>query len=166
MATLAPSVRASKQLWKPADESASVRTVWALVVSPELEARKPLLRTLEALQVDTVVCAARIQAEEILRRKAVDIIFCDEHLPDGGYSDLVHATCGSSGGPRVVVTTRTGDWDLYFAALDKGAFDVIRCPCYPQDVEMTIVRFLTEDGSQVPSTLEPISGESHLSSNA
>jgi DNA-binding NtrC family response regulator len=156
MLAFAPTVSVSKQLWKPADGSATARPVRALVVSPELELRKPLLRTLEALQVDITVCAARIQAQEILCRKPVDIIFCDDHLPDGSYSDLLSATCGSNG-PRLVVTTRTGDWDLYFAALDQGAFDVIRCPCYARDVQMTLVRLLTEDGSQVGNTSQSIS---------
>lgn len=35
------------------------RHVRALVVSPELEARKPLLRTLEELRLDTLVCSGR-----------------------------------------------------------------------------------------------------------
>ena len=96
------------------------------------------------------------QAEEILCRQAVDTIFYDDHLANS-YSDLVHATCGFSGRPRVVVTTRTGDSDLYFAALDKGAFDVIGVRATPQDVEMTIVRLLAEDGPQVPNASEPIS---------
>lgn len=156
MSALAPSVRVSAQLWRPAPNPIPRRRVRALVVSPELEVRKPLLRTLETLQVDMTVCTTRFQAQEILCTKPVDIIFCDEHLPDGTYSDLVHATCGSSTGPRVVVTTRTGDWDLYFAALEDGAFDVIRCPCFAQDVEMTIARLLTEDGSQVPNCPEAI----------
>lgn len=156
MAALAPSVRASVQLWKPAPNPIRNQHVRALVVSPELDDRKPLLRTLEALQVEIIVCTTRVQAEEIVVTKPVDIVFCDEYLPDGRYFDLVLATNGSSTGPRVVVTTRTGDWDLYFAALDEGAFDVIRCPCHAQDVEMTIVRLLTEHSSQIPSSPEPI----------
>jgi DNA-binding NtrC family response regulator len=146
MSALAPSVRASVELWKPAPSPGLGRRVRALVVSPELDIRKPLLQTLETMKVDSVVCATRVQAEEMLLTKPVDIVFCDENLPDGAYADLVHAISDLGTGPRVVVTTRTGDWDLYFAALEGGAFDVIRCPCYARDVEMTIARLLTEDG--------------------
>jgi DNA-binding NtrC family response regulator len=156
MSALAPSVRAPVQLWRRAPNPIPERRVRALVVSPELDIRKSLLRTLEALQVDMIVCATRVQAEEVLLAKAPDIVFCDEYLPDGTYADLVHAVCGSSAGPRVVVTTRTGDWDLYFAALEEGAFDVIRCPCYAQDVRMTITRLLTEDSAQAPNSSQPI----------
>jgi DNA-binding NtrC family response regulator len=102
------------------------------------------------------VCATRVQAEEMLGARLFDIIFCDEYLPDGTYFDLVQATCSSGIGPRVVVTTRTGDWDLYFAALEKGAFDVIRCPCYARDVEMTVARLWAEDRAPVRRTAQPI----------
>jgi DNA-binding NtrC family response regulator len=124
------------------------RHVRALVVSPELEVRKPLLRTLEELRVDTLVCSGRAQAEEVLSKQRVEIVFCDERLPDGCYSDLVHPNRSKQRVPRVVVTTRTGDWDLYFEALGKGAFDVIRCPCYATDVEMTIIRAVREEHGQ------------------
>src|SRR6516165_5689095 len=48
-----------------------------------------------------------------------------------------------------VVTTRTGDWDLYFEALGKGAFDVIQSPCYSTHVEMTITRVLREEEARL-----------------
>jgi DNA-binding NtrC family response regulator len=151
----APAVCVSVEQWKPAPNPALGHCIRALVVSPELEIRKALLRKLEALQVEMTVCATRAEAEQILGDKAFDIIFCDEYLPDGTYFELVQATCSSSAGTRVVVTTRTGDWELYFAALEKGAFDVIRCPCQAQDVEMTIARLWT-DGSPVQNCAQPV----------
>jgi DNA-binding NtrC family response regulator len=122
-----------------------VRHVRALVVSSQLEVSKPLLQTLESLRIDTIVCGGLVQAEEVLSKQTVDVVFCDDYLPDGSYSDLVRPEHWGDRVPRVVVTTRTGDWDLYFDALGKGAFDVIQCPCYAKDVEMTIVRVLREE---------------------
>jgi DNA-binding NtrC family response regulator len=55
--------------------------------------------------------------------------------------------------PRVAVTTRTSDWDMYFDALEKGAFDVIRCPCYSADVEITILRVLQEEDAETEQAL-------------
>src|SRR5438477_7421284 len=86
----------------------------ALLVSTDMDVRRPLLRTLEALSADVIVCSSRAQAEEVLSRQAVEIVFCDEHLPDGSYSDLIHSSGPDHGIPRVVVTTRTGEWELYF----------------------------------------------------
>ena len=123
----------------------SVRKVRALVVSPHLEVRRPLLRTLEALSADVTVCSTREQAEDVLSRQAFEIVFCDDHLPDGSYSDLIHAEHYDHRIPRIAVTTRTGEWELYFEAIAKGAFDVIRSPWYTPDVEMTVIRALREE---------------------
>jgi len=125
------------------------RQVRALIVSPLMEIRRPLLRTLEALSADVIVCSTRTQAEEVLSGQAVDVIFCDEHLPDGSYGDLLHAQHCERKVQRVVVATRTGEWDLYFEAVGKGAFDVIRSPWHPTDVEMALIRALREERQQV-----------------
>jgi DNA-binding NtrC family response regulator len=116
----------------------------ALLVSPDMEVRRPLLRTLEALSADVIVCSTRAQAEEVLSTQTVEIVFCDEHLPDGSYCDLIHSFDSDRRIPRVVVTTRTGEWELYFQATTKGAFDVIRSPWYATDVEMAVIRALRE----------------------
>src|SRR5260221_13019809 len=64
------------------------RIIRALVGSPHLEARRPRLRTREALCADVVLCATRGQAEDVLCRRAVERAFRDGHLPDGPYGDL------------------------------------------------------------------------------
>ena len=122
-----------------------VRKVRALVVSPHLEVRRPLLRTLETLSADVTVCSTREQAEDVLCRQAFEIVFCDHHLQDGSYSDLIHGKHYDHRIPRIAVTTRTGEWELYFEAIAKGAFDVIRSPWYAADVEMTVIRALREE---------------------
>ena len=51
-------------------ESATLqRHVRALVVGPNIEVRRALLRTLEALSRDVIVCSTQTQAEEVLRGK-------------------------------------------------------------------------------------------------
>jgi DNA-binding NtrC family response regulator len=120
------------------------RTIRALLVTPHLEVRQHLVRTLNALRVDVVACSTVSQAQEVLCANAVDIIFCDDHLADGRYSDLLQTIQPNGATPRVVVTTRTGEWELYFEAVGKGAFDVIRCPWHATDVEMVVLRALRE----------------------
>jgi DNA-binding NtrC family response regulator len=78
----------------------------------------------------------------VLARQEVDLVFCDEYLPDGSYSDLIHSNHWNHKIPRVVVTTRHGDWDLYFEALRKGAFDITRSPWHATDVEMLLIHAL------------------------
>lgn len=125
------------------------RCVHALVISPRLEVRKPLLRVLEALSADATSCLTKAQAEEVLAHQSFEIVFCDEHLPDGTYADLIHAEHFENKIPRLVVATRVGEWELYFDAMRKGAFDVIRAPWHATDVEMTIIRALHEEQAAV-----------------
>jgi DNA-binding NtrC family response regulator len=127
------------------------RHVRVLIVSPQMEVRRPLLRTLEALSTDVIVCSTRMQAEEVLAKQAVELVFCDEHLPDGSYADLIHAEHCEHRIPRIVVATRTGEWDLYFEAVRRGAFDVIRSPWHATDVEMAVIRALREDDKPAAS---------------
>ena len=123
--------------------------VRALVVASRLEDRQSLVRVLEAIPADVTVCSSRSQAEEVLSRQSFEIVFCDEQLPDGLYSDLLHVNRLGDKMPRIVVLTRSGDWELYFEAVNKGAFDVIRTPGYPTDVEMTVIRAVREDHRQI-----------------
>jgi len=127
------------------------RHIRVLIVSPNMEVRRSLLRTLEALSTDVVVCVTRAQAEEVLSTQTVEIVFCDEHLPDGSYCDLIRPSHCGHRTPHVVVTTRTGEWELYFQAMTKGAFDVIRSPWYATDVELAVIRALREADQPVAS---------------
>jgi DNA-binding NtrC family response regulator len=116
-----------------------------LVLTPNLEVRQPLLRTLDRLSADTIACSTRAQAEELLSQQEFALIFCDEHLSDGSYQDLVHSPGSVRKAPPLVVTTRTGEWDLYFKALAKGAFDIVRAPWHATDIEMILIRALREN---------------------
>jgi DNA-binding NtrC family response regulator len=121
------------------------RHVHALVISPRLELRKALLRVLESLSADVISCSSRAQAEEVLSHQSFEVVFCDEHLPDGSYADLIHADHLEHRIPRVVVAARIGEWELYLEAMRKGAFDVVRAPWHATDVEMTVIRALHEE---------------------
>jgi DNA-binding NtrC family response regulator len=129
------------------------RTVRALVISPRLEVRKPLVHILESLAADVVTCSSRAQADEVLSHQAFEVVFCDEHLPDGSFADLIHSDHYEHKIPRVIVATRVGEWEFYFEAMRKGAFDVVRGPWHATDVEMTVIRALHEE--------EAVTGGSH-----
>jgi DNA-binding NtrC family response regulator len=121
------------------------RTVRALVISPRLEVRKPLVHVLESLSAGVVACTTRMQADEVLSSQSFEVVFCDEYLPDGSYADLIHANHYEQKVPRVIVATRVGEWEFYFEAMSKGAFDVVRSPWYATDVKLTVIRALHEE---------------------
>ena len=119
-----------------------------MVASPQLKVRQVLIRALDRLSADVISCSTRTQAEEVLARQEVDLVFCDEYLPDGSYSDLIHSNHWNHKIPRVVVATRHDDWDLYFEALRKRAFDITRSPWHATDVEMLLIHALREEFQQ------------------
>jgi DNA-binding NtrC family response regulator len=124
------------------------RQVRVLVASPQLEVRQALIRTLDRLSADVISCSTLSQAGEVLARQEVDLVFCDEYLPDGSYRDLIHSNHWNHKIPRVVVATRHGEWDFYFEALREGAFDIARSPWHATDVEMILIRALREEFQQ------------------
>jgi two-component system NtrC family response regulator len=113
-----------------------------LVVSDNLEHRRPMNKILEALSIDFTCCSNLGQTEEVLTLQRPNLIFCEERLPDGGYADLLDRSASIPG--EIVVLTRTGDWDLYVEATRRGAFDVIRSPWCSTDIELIVIRAVRE----------------------
>ena len=132
-------------LCRNANKTTLQRYVRALLVSPRIEVRRTLLQVLEGLSADVTTCATRHQAEEMLAHQSFDVVFCDEQLSDGSYEDLIHANHFEHKIPRVIVATRVGEWELYFEAIRKGAFDVVRAPWRATDVEMTVISALRDE---------------------
>jgi len=113
-----------------------------LVVSGNLESRRPINKILEALSIDFTCCSTVAQTEQVLTLQRPNLLFCEERLPDGGYADILVRSAGISA--ETVVLTRTGDWDLYMEATRRGAFDVIRSPWRPTDIELIVLRAIRE----------------------
>ncbi len=112
-----------------------------LVASSQLENRQALIHVLEALSANVISSSSIQQACEVLSKRPIELVFCDDQLPDGSYRDLLPATRSRQGQTaRVVVTTRTGEWDEYLEAMRLGAFDFIRGPMHPTDVELVVLR--------------------------
>jgi len=152
MPSISTESRPSGVLGNSAQKSARLQGhVLALIVSPNIDVCRALMRTLEGLPTDLIVCSTETQAGEALSRQTVDVVFCDEHLPDGSYDELIHANHWDHRIPKVVGTTRTGEWDVCIEAVTKGAFDVIRSPWYAADVEMGVIRALQEEGQLASS---------------
>jgi CheY-like chemotaxis protein len=116
-----------------------------LVVSADLESRRSVTKTLEALSVHVIPCSTLTQAEQVLSFQRPHLIFCDERLPDGGYADLLELKDPGRIPPPIVVLTRNGEWELYMDATRRGAFDVIRSPWCPTDIELSLIRGAREE---------------------
>lgn len=62
-----------------------------LVVSARAENRKSLLRILEGLPIDAFVVTTLEQAQEVLETHSIEVIFCEEPLPDGSYHKMLQS---------------------------------------------------------------------------
>ncbi len=123
-----------------------MREQWdVLVASSSMEDRTSLLHILDSLSLNVISCSAIDQARKVLSRQEVPLVFCDEYLSDGCYRDLLSSDMAGRKAPRVVVTIRTGEWDEYLSAMRLGAFDAIRCPLHPTDVELVVLRAMREN---------------------
>lgn len=111
-----------------------------LVASSDLESRRNLMQTLVRLGLDPVGVCNLAECADILAKERVGLVFCDRHLADGSYRDLLEKTKSDADRVRVVVTSRHPDWDEYLEAMRYGAFDVIASPCQPTDVEWMVIQ--------------------------
>ena len=116
-----------------------------LVASSDIEHRRLLVQILDGLNLNVLSCGTLGEATDFLSRRGVDMIFCDEHLADGSYRGLLGPKKESRKGPVVVVTIRTGEWDEYLEAMRLGAFDAVRRPLHPTDVESVVLRAMHGD---------------------
>ena len=122
-----------------------------LVTSSRLEDRRALMRILDGLPINVFSTSTLRQAEEVISQKKLALVFCDEHLPDGSYRELLSASGTAQKQPPVVVTTHDGEWNDYLEATRRGAFDVIRYPLQPVDVELVVIRAMRDQrGPSVP----------------
>lgn len=111
-----------------------------LVASSDLESRRNLMQTLSRQGLDPIGVSNLAECQDMLTKEKVGLVFCDRHLADGTYRDLLEKTRSSIDKIRVVVTSRHPDWDEYLEAMRCGAFDVIACPCRPTDVEWMVIQ--------------------------
>lgn len=111
-----------------------------LVASSDLESRRGLASILTRQGLDPISISSLAECREIIEKENVGLVFCDRHLADGNYRDLLNASRSAKGKVRVVVTSKHADWDEYLEAMRLGAFDVISSPCRPTDVEWMVIQ--------------------------
>jgi DNA-binding NtrC family response regulator len=112
----------------------------ALIVSALPGHLKTLIGVLDACSARVVVAFSLRQAKGALSLQSFGITFCDEYLSEGSYRDLLSA----HNGLKLVLMLLSGDWPEYVEAMQRGAFDVLRCPLQAAEVEGVLVRATTD----------------------
>ena len=85
----------------------------ALIVSDRTEHVKTMVRILDGLPIKAYAACTLKQAEQVLSRQPISVIFCDERLPGGSYRRLLSARASAKRRSEscFVVTLQTGEWE-------------------------------------------------------
>jgi DNA-binding NtrC family response regulator len=95
-----------------------------LVICAEAENYEQIRRVAAKAGVGCLHCRKTDEARSILATVDIDVVFCQDMLPDGDF----RAVIADADAVPVIVLSRFAEWDYYLAALRDGAFDYIACP--------------------------------------
>lgn len=115
-----------------------------LVISGHLESRKALLCILEKHPVLVFATATIEHAREVLAVRSIELVFSEENFVDGTYRDLLKDIRLMRPEAHFVLMLCTGDWEECVEGMGLGAWDVLRCPLVPTDVEFLLSRSARE----------------------
>ena len=127
-----------------------------LVIASDPETRKALSSILQTEGLKPVQASHLSEGRALLQSQTVGMVFCERHLADGSYLDLLPvAQTNKAGNVPVVVTSRLADWDEYLEALRHGAVDLIASPFKKSDVTSALAQVRQEkstDGASAADT--------------
>ena len=113
-----------------------------LIVSCRPENRKTLVRALDELSINCYVAPTIRDAREVLALRSLSLVFCEERLSDGSYSDLLTNVRATWPETRFVVMLCTGEWKEYLEAMRLGAQEILRCPLRPIDLDLVLIQLM------------------------
>ncbi len=111
-----------------------------LVVCAEMNNRNALTHMLEGMSVGVYSCSTLSQAMEVLYSHKIELIFCEENLPDGSFRDFLQVNQVRIGRPYIVVIGHPGESTEGMEMLQSGGLEVISLPLHPTAVELAVIR--------------------------
>lgn len=115
-----------------------------LVISADDRIRCTLGETLLLCGVAPAFATSIADSRKHLATGNHQVVLCQDLLPDGKYSDVLHLTRRANSSAPVIVVSPTGDWEDYFAAIDRGAHDFLAYPLIRGELQRIIRHYFTE----------------------
>lgn len=110
-----------------------------LVVSGDAANSQRIADAIRAWTFETVTCTSLRESRNLLQKREFALIFCEDRIADGAYTDLLPISQDSDKTP-VVVMTRDGSEDNAFReATHSGAWDVLPIPFSRNDVQWMVI---------------------------
>jgi len=122
-----------------------------LVASGNFEHRRSLIKILEELPLNVISVSTFQQAEEVLSRQHISLLFSDQRLADGSYKQLLNHPQPAGQTPRVVLTTEESDPVDPKEVAECGVLGTLRYPFQATDVELQIIRAAHEEQEEAPA---------------
>jgi DNA-binding NtrC family response regulator len=124
-----------------------------LVASGNFEHRRSLIKILEELPLNVISVSTFRQAEEVLSRQHISLLFSDQKLPDGSYKELLNRPDCAGQPPRVVLTTEESD-PVDFQEVDyRRVLGTLKYPFHATDVELQVIRAAREEQEEAPAAI-------------
>lgn len=103
------------------------------------------MRTLEGLPLNTFSASTIAQALEVLSSHPHAVIFCDEHVSDGSYRNMLALVLAARRLNRFIVVMRTDEWKEYLEALRLGVAEVLRIPLQAPDIDIAFFHAVRDE---------------------
>jgi DNA-binding NtrC family response regulator len=94
-----------------------------MVVAGDLAVQQMLAGALGRCGRVPIIASAIQEAELIVSRESIALIFCSDELPDGRTEVFIRRVSRPPHGIPVVLVSRLDDWSRYLHFLQAGAFD-------------------------------------------
>lgn len=113
-----------------------------VVVSSNLVNRQDVAGMLFRLGIDPICVSTVDQCRNLHTRKDIGLVFCDRHVKDGDYRDILSAVslASTQRAAKVVMMAELDTPEEYHSARQHGLFDIIPFPCRPTDVEWMVIQ--------------------------
>ena len=106
-----------------------------LVAMSDSGGQSVLASTLAAKGLEPILAPNLREALDILNRKPVAMVFCEDKLQDGGFREILGENAKLVPSVPVVVCSPSYDHNLYMDAMTEGAFDFIAYPYAPREID-------------------------------
>ena len=108
-----------------------------------------LLCGVAPILTDSLALAARhIVAGEL------SLVICQDFLGNGSYTDLLDVQNAVGHSAPLIVVSQTGDWPEYMEAINRGAYDFLRYPLIPGELQRIIRNLLKDSREQVSHSVD------------
>jgi DNA-binding response OmpR family regulator len=113
----------------------SQRVMEVMVVSDDLGVQQMLAKAVGRCGRAPIIASAIQEAEAILNRESIALIFCSDELPNGGVEEFIGRASRPPSLIPVVLVSRLDDWSRYLHFLQVGAFDYVLCPSNGDEID-------------------------------